>query len=105
MPVGVRLLLPARHPPAGQLRARFRAKLQPSKAEAQRSIIRLRRFRSQVTVSFLSQQRSQKSSGVTVRKTGNCFRRARADNFATTLAAFRAKIDNPVGAFNHLEVV
>src|SRR5438876_10832154 len=38
-------------------------------------------------------------------KTGNFFRRPSAHDLAATFATFRSQIDNPVRAFDHLQIV
>src|SRR6266487_494043 len=55
--------------------------------------------------SFPQQERPQKSSGITFCKIDNRLRRTCSDNLAAPLAPFRSKIDNPVGALDHFQIV
>ena len=36
---------------------------------------------------------------------GDCFRRASCDDFAAPIAGFRAEVNHPIGALDHVEVV
>jgi len=44
-------------------------------------------------------------AGVRLRVAGDLFGRAGRDDLAASIAAFRAKVDEPVGGFDHVEVV
>src|SRR5689334_12788771 len=54
---------------------------------------------------MLSQNATQKSPGVRHGSVGNRLRRANGNDSSAGVAAFGPKIDNPIGALDHVEVV
>ncbi len=48
---------------------------------------------------------AKKFSGMRILGSRNLFRRSGGDDFTTRITSFRAEIDDPIGALNHLQIV
>ena len=51
------------------------------------------------------QVRAEGASGVRAFTCGDCFRRSHDDQLTSLMAAFRSQVENPIGAFDDVEVM
>src|SRR5256885_17186766 len=65
---------------------------------------RLRAYGGGAAPALLREQRPQKRAGMGARLGGDLLRRTARDDLSAALAPFRAKVDQPVGRLDHVEV-
>ena len=58
-----------------------------------------------IVLTHLPHHRPQKPPGMALRIGRDLFRRSHRHHFPTPAAAFRPQVDNPVGSFNHIQIV